>query len=410
MSEAPVLTPSQFIDITNQTMEAAFPSAMIVGEVASFKTSQGKWVFFDLKDESASVSCFLPIWNLRMPLEDGMKVVVVGVPKLTKWGRFSVTVSAVKPVGEGSLKKAYEMLKKKLTAEGLFDASKKRPLPENLARLGVISSTGAAGYADFIKILNARWGGIRVSVAHTQVQGMDAPDQIIRALNYFNERGEVEVIAILRGGGSADDLSAFNDEKLVRAIAASKIPVITGVGHEVDESLADLAADVRASTPSNAAEMLTKDREFERRKIQTTVNGIGRDLLSRVATMHEMNVAKMRKVSQGLTAKYIEPMEREVQNKVFQISQSLINKYIEPMERKVNEVVRGVTEKMQNGCERGLLDVRQKIKMLEMLNPEKVLKQGYAILSGKISPGNAINITTFTHEVTAEVKEVKNRQ
>ncbi|MBR2725661.1 exodeoxyribonuclease VII large subunit [Candidatus Saccharibacteria bacterium] len=410
MSEAPVLTPSQFIDITNQTMEAAFPSAMIVGEVASFKTSQGKWVFFDLKDESASVSCFLPIWNLRMPLEDGMKVVVVGVPKLTKWGRFSVTVSAVKPVGEGSLKKAYEMLKKKLTAEGLFDASKKRPLPENLARLGVISSTGAAGYADFIKILNARWGGIRVSVAHTQVQGMDAPDQIIRALNYFNERGEVEVIAILRGGGSADDLSAFNDEKLVRAIAASKIPVITGVGHEVDESLADLAADVRASTPSNAAEMLTKGREFERRKIQTAVNGIGRDLLSRVATMHEMNVAKMRKVSQGLTAKYIEPMEREVQSKVFQISQSLINKYIEPMERKVNEMVRGVTEKTQNGYERGLLDVRQKIKMLEMLNPEKVLKQGYAILSGKISPGNAIKITTFTHEVAAEVKEVRNRQ
>ena len=409
MSEAPVLTPSQFIDITNQTLEMAFPSVMVEGEVASFKTSQGKWVFFDLKDETASVSCFMPIWSLRMPLEDGMKVVAVGVPKLTKWGRFSVTVSAVRPVGEGSLKKAYEMLKKKLIAEGLFDTSKKRPLPENLARLGVISSTGAAGYADFIKILNARWGGMKVTVAHTQVQGMDAPDQIIRALQYFNERGEVEVIAILRGGGSADDLAAFNDEKLVRAIAASKIPVITGVGHEVDESLADLAADVRASTPSNAAEMLTKDREAERRKIQTAVNGIGRDLLSRVATEREKNFAKIRKVSQGLTAKYIEPMEREVQSKVFQISQSLINKYIEPMERKVNEAVRGMTEKMRVQCERDLTDVRQKMKMLAMLNPEKVLKQGYAILAGKISPGNVVKITTFKQEVMAEVKEVKKR-
>ena len=410
MSEAPVLTPSQFIDITNGIMGEAFPSAMIVGEVASFKTSQGKWVFFDLKDEEASVSCFMPIWNLRMPLEDGMKVVVVGAPKLTKWGKFSVTVSAVKPVGEGSLKKAYEMLKKKLTEEGLFDASKKRMLPENLTRLGVISSTGAAGYADFIKILNARWGGIKVTVAHTQVQGMEAPDQIIRALQYFNERGEVEVIAILRGGGSADDLAAFNDEKLVRAIAASKIPVITGVGHEVDESLADLAADKRASTPSNAAEMLTKDREFERRKIQTAVNGIGRDLLGRVANERETNFAKMRKVSQGLTVKYIEPIERDVQNRIFQISQGLISKYIEPMERKVAEASRRMTEKMQGECEKDLDNVRQKIKMLMMLNPEKILKQGYAILAGKISPGNVVKITTFRQEVVAEVKEVKDRK
>lgn len=410
MSEAPILTPSQFIDLTNQTMEMAFPELLIMGEVASFKTSQGKWVFFDLKDEGGSVSCFLPIWNLRMPLEDGMKVVVRGVAKLTKWGRFSVTVSAVKPVGEGSLKKAYEMLKKKLTEEGLFDAKKKRPLPENLARLGVISSTGAAGYADFIKILNARWGGIHVIVAHTQVQGMDAPDQMIRALQYFNERDEVQVIAILRGGGSADDLAAFNDEKLVRAIAASKIPIITGVGHEVDESLADLAADKRASTPSNAAEMLTRDREFERRKIQTEVNGIGRDLLNKVAMTREMNYAKIRKVSQGMTAKYIEPIERELKNRMVQISQGLVNKYIEPMQRKVSEAARRMTEKMQTKCERDLLEVRQKMKMLEALNPEKVLRQGYAILSGKISPGNVVKITTFTREVVAEVKKVKNRE
>ena len=250
------ITPTELIVAVNQTLEYAYSPVMITGEVASFKVNQGKWVFFDLKDEESSVPCFMTLWSLKQPLEDGMKVVVRAVPKVTKWGKFSLTVSAVQPVGEGSLKKAYEMLKKKLADEGLFDPAKKRKLPEDLTRLGVISSTQAAGYADFIKIINARWGGMKVQVAHTQVQGLDASDQIMRALQYFNERGEVQVIAILRGGGSADDLACFNDEALVRAVAASKIPVICGIGHEVDESLCDLACDVRASTPSNAAEML----------------------------------------------------------------------------------------------------------------------------------------------------------
>ena len=214
-------TPTEFISVVNQTLEYAYSSAVIVGEVASFKVNQGKWVFFDLKDDESSVGCFMSLWSLRVPLEDGMKIAVRGIPKITKWGKFSFTVQAVQPVGEGSLKKAYELLKKKLAAEGLFAIDKKRQISTDLSKIGVISSTQAAGYADFIKIMNARWGGLKIQVAHTQVQGMDAPDQIIRALNYFNEKSEVEVIAILRGGGSADDLAAFNDEKLVRAIAAS---------------------------------------------------------------------------------------------------------------------------------------------------------------------------------------------
>ena len=265
-------TPTEFISVVNQTLEYAYSPVVVTGEVASFKVNQGKWVFFDLKNEESSVSCFMTLWSLRQPLEDGMKVMVRAVPKLTKWGEFSLTVSAVQPVGEGSLKKAYELLKKKLTAEGLFDPAKKRLLPEDLTRIGVISSIQAAGYADFIKIINARWGGMKVQVAHTQVQGLDAPDQIIRALKYFNERAEVQAIAILRGGGSADDLSCFNDEQLVREIASSRIPVITGIGHEVDESLCDLAADVRASTPSNAAEILTRDKMEELSKVSRLMN------------------------------------------------------------------------------------------------------------------------------------------
>ena len=362
--ESPRFTPTTLIAAMNQTLEYAYEGTLLVGEVASYKVNQGKWVFFDLKDEESSVSCFMSVYQLRVPLEDGMKVVVRGVPKVTKWGKFSFTVSAIKPVGDGSIKKAFELLKKKLSDEGLFAPEKKRELPKDLTKLGVISSTGAAGYADFVKILNARWGGIHVQVAHTQVQGMDAPDQIIRALKYFNEHSEVQVIAILRGGGSADDLSCFNDEQLVRAIAASKIPVITGIGHEVDESLADLAADVRASTPSNAAEMLTPDRESF---------GYGVDI--------------------ALTT-----------------AKSFVLAKIDDALRRVDEPFEKIRKQIIQKIDFYYNVLFQKVKILEALNPEKVLKQGYAILSGKVSPGSVVNITTFDKEITAEVKEIHERK
>ena len=379
-------TPTEFIAVVNQTLEYAYSSVLVTGEVTSYKVNQGKWVFFDLKDEESSVSCFMTLWSLRVPLEDGMKVVVRGVPKLTKWGKFSLTVSAVKPVGEGSLKKAFELLKKKLTAEGLFDPAKKRQLPEDLSRLGVISSTQAAGYADFIKIMNARWGGVKIQVAHTQVQGMDAPDQIIRALKYFNERGEVQVIAILRGGGSADDLSCFNDERLVREIAASRIPVICGIGHEVDESLADLAADVRASTPSNAAELLTQDRGEEKMKLEKMMVRLKRTLNQEIEQARMQNRDKVLKIGKGLTVKYIEPMRIMNHEKM----------------SKVLQVVRDDFEKKR-------MKVEQKMRILDALNPEKVLARGYAIISGKISPGSIIDITTREAEIEAEVKKINKR-
>ena len=362
--EAPRFTPTTLIAAMNQTLEYAYEGTLLVGEVASYKVNQGKWVFFDLKDEESSISCFMSIYQLRVPLEDGMKIVVRGVPKITKWGKFSFTVSAIKPVGDGSIKKAFELLKKKLEGEGLFAPEKKRELPKDLTKLGVISSTGAAGYADFVKILNARWGGIHVQVAHTQVQGMDAPDQIIRALKYFNERSEVQVIAILRGGGSADDLSCFNDEELVRTIAASKIPVITGIGHEVDESLADLAADVRASTPSNAAEMLTPDRESIKINVEISISQVESIIYNR------------------------------------------INDVLDKIDKPFENIRKTIKQKIDFY---GHL-LLQKVNILEALNPEKVLNQGYAILSGKVSPGSVVNITTFDKEIMAEVKEIHERK
>ena len=380
-------TPTEFISVVNQTLEYAYASVTIVGEVASFKVNQGKWVFFDLKDEESSVSCFMPVWELRVPLEDGMKIVARCLPKVTKWGKFSLTVNTVQPVGEGSLKKAYELLKKKLTAEGLFDETKKRPLPEDLTKIGVISSTQAAGYADFIKIIHARWGGMKVLTAHTQVQGLDAPDQIIRALQYFNERSDVQLIAILRGGGSADDLACFNDEALVRAVASSKIPVICGIGHEIDESLCDLACDVRASTPSNAAEMITRDRAEEKLKLRKMMTQARQAVLQKVDGARSDNAHKVERVASGLMNKYIQPMLVSCKDKMQQMLQ-----------------------KLQGECTNFEKMLEQKIKLLEVLNPEKVLAQGYAILSGKISPGSVVKITTIKQEIKAEVKEINERK
>ena len=383
ISQLPIITPTDFISLVNDTLEYAYSSVMITGEVASFKVNQGKWVFFDIKDEESSISCFMSVWSLRQPLEDGMKVVVRGVPKLTKWGKFSLTVNQVQPVGEGSLKKAFEMLKKKLAGEGLFDPIKKRPIPDDLSRIGVISSTQAAGYADFIKIINARWGGLEIQVAHTQVQGMDAPDQIIRALKYFNERGEVQMIALLRGGGSADDLSCFNDERLVREVAASKIPVICGIGHEVDESLCDLACDVRASTPSNAAELLTPNREDEKNKVMRIVRQMRQTMLQEIEYARNNNRDKIEKVGHGLITKYIEPTIATNLEKMKQLLQKIQGEY----------------DNLQH-----LFQMKQ--KLLEALNPEKVLRQGYAIITGEILPGSVVKITTLNKEIKAEIKEV----
>lgn len=299
------LSVSDCIALVNQTLEYAYPVVLVEGEVASYKVNQGKYVFFDLKDQQGTLNCFMSLYQLRIPLEDGMKVRVVASPKLTQWGRFSLTVREVMPVGEGSLKRAFELLKAKLEAEGLFAPERKRRLPAMPRRIGVVTSTQAAGYADFVTILNERWGGLEVVVAHTLVQGMQAPRQMVRAIDHFNTMAEPpEVIALIRGGGSADDLAAYNDEPLVRAIAASRVPVIVGVGHETDTSLADLVADVSAVTPSNAAQLLVPDRQAIARAVDDDVRQMLLHMQRRVvSTAQQVDVA-LRRMVQRTTSMY----------------------------------------------------------------------------------------------------------
>lgn len=306
MEEVP-FSVSEAIAYINQTLEYAYPSIVVEGEVASFKVNQGKYVFFDVKDAGGTLGCFMSVYQLRTQLEDGMKVRVVAVPKLTQWGKFSLTVRDVRPVGEGSLRRAFELLKAKLEKEGLFADDRKRRLPDMPSRIGVISSATAAGYADFVKIVSERWGGVELVVAHTQVQGADAPAQVMRALEYFNQMPEpVDVIAIVRGGGSADDLSTFNDELLVRAIAGSRVPTIVGVGHEVDTTLADMVADIRAATPSNAAQLLVPDRREIAKRVQLNVQS----MVAATSTVYAQHMKQLAEQRQRLLTCVVQSYER----------------------------------------------------------------------------------------------------
>ncbi|MBX4188686.1 exodeoxyribonuclease VII large subunit [Candidatus Saccharibacteria bacterium] len=256
-----VLSPADFVGLLNQTLEIAYPIVVIEGELSNFRISKNRWVYFDLQDEVASVKFFGTIYMLPGPLEDGLKVRVTGSPRMHPRFGFSVNVQSITAAGEGSIKKAANLLAAKLDAEGLFDPTRKRRLPVVPKTIGLITASNSAAYADFNKILNERWGGVDIQVADVYVQGAQAPLQLVRAIEYFNESSTlVDVLVITRGGGSAEDLAAFSDERVVRAVAASRIPTLVAVGHEVDVSLAELAADVRASTPTNAAQLVAPNR------------------------------------------------------------------------------------------------------------------------------------------------------
>ncbi|HEV2403280.1 MAG TPA: exodeoxyribonuclease VII large subunit [Candidatus Saccharimonadales bacterium] len=265
-----ILSVSDFIAVFNQTIEYAYPSVTIVGELANFRISKSRWIYFDLKDENAIVRFFGSIYQLPGPLEDGMLLQVKGMPRLHPLYGFSVTVAHIQPSGQGSIKRARTLLQAKLAGEGLFDADRKRTLPYPPQSIGLITSAESAAFRDFIKVINARWGGMEITLIDVQVQGQAAAEQITTALDVFNQQATPpEIIVLTRGGGSAEDLQAFSTEQVTRAVARSRIPTLVAIGHEVDISLAELAADLRGSTPSNAAELIVPDRKALLSELET---------------------------------------------------------------------------------------------------------------------------------------------
>ncbi len=348
---SPVFDVSGALAVLNQTLEYAFPFIVVVGELDSFKVSKGKWVYADIKDDYAKLKLFGTVFSLPGPLEDGMMVEVVARPQIHPQYGFSLSVQSIRATGEGSLKKASLLLASKLQAEGLFDVDRKRIVPKPPTKVGLITSSESAAYADFIKIMNARWGGVVVEVFDAQVQGESAVESLISGINFFNQQSELcDALVLIRGGGSVDDLAAFSHELLVRAVAGSRIPTVVAIGHEIDESLAELAADLRASTPSNAAELLFPDKN---------------------SAMTALNVTRAR-LSEQVSA-YLD------------LKQSDIERNMEVLQHAVQQHIDVRLERLEHAR-----------VLLQAIHPSATLKRGYALVTN--DKGQLISSATNTHD------------
>lgn len=253
-------------------LSTQFSNLWVEGEVSNFRPAQSGHLYFTLKDAKAAVKCVCfrsQAMRLKFRPEDGLKLIVRGsISVYEPRGEYQIYVEHIEPAGLGALQLAFEQLKKRLEAEGLFDEARKKPLPMLPRRIGVVTSPTGAAVRDIVRILRRRFPGLHLIVYPVRVQGEGAAEEIVTALNYFNRKQLVDVILVARGGGSIEDLWAFNEESVARAITASAIPVVSGVGHETDFTIADFVADVRASTPSAAAEIVVKSRQEFQRHLQ----------------------------------------------------------------------------------------------------------------------------------------------
>jgi exodeoxyribonuclease VII large subunit len=271
--ERKIWSVSELTSRISAALSSQFANLWVEGEVSNYRPAQSGHLYFTLKDAKAQVRCVCfrtQALRLKFRPEDGLKLIVRGsISVYEPRGEYQIYVEHLEPSGVGALQLAFEQLKKRLDAEGLFDAGRKVPLPLLPGRIGIVTSPRGAAVRDIIRILRRRFPNLHLIVYPVRVQGEGAAQEIAAALKYFNRRQSVDVILLARGGGSIEDLWAFNEESVARAIAECTIPVVSGVGHETDFTIADFVADVRASTPSAAAEIVVRSRqEFQRHLLE----------------------------------------------------------------------------------------------------------------------------------------------
>lgn len=298
--ERRIFTVGELTAQIRELLSKKFTDISVQGEVSNCREAQSGHFYFTLKDERAQVRCVLfkqQTRGMKFRPEDGIQVTVRGsISVYESRGEYQIYVESLEPVGLGALQLAFEQLKKRLEAEGLFDAGRKKPLPLLPSRIGLITSPKGAAVRDVVRILTRRFPNVHVTLYPVRVQGEGAAEEIVEALRHFQKGRAADVILLVRGGGSMEDLWSFNEEKVARAIATSAIPVISGVGHETDFTIADFVADVRASTPSAAAELVVQTRrEFDKHitDLRETLESLLRyRLLELSRRVHELGASR----------------------------------------------------------------------------------------------------------------------
>lgn len=360
-NEKKVFTVSELTRQIKLSLETGFPRVWVQGEISNFKQHSSGHVYFTLKDEGAQLSAVMwrsRVASITIPLEDGMKVVVRGsITVYPPRGNYQIDVEQIQLLGVGELQIAFERLKQKLAAEGLFNAEHKKPIPEYPERIGIITSETGAALQDIKSVLERRQPSLEVVLYPVRVQGAGAAEEIAKAIEEMNRYRNIDVIIVGRGGGSLEDLWAFNEEVVARAIFASKIPIISAVGHEVDFSIADFVADLRAPTPSAAAELVVRHR-----------NEILDNLRNLYYTMYESlknQTDSVRERIVNLLASYSFNRPRDL---------------IREMSQRVDEFDRNLNVSFSHLSQ--VIHNRHQTLMhrLEALSPRGALRRGYAII------------------------------
>jgi exodeoxyribonuclease VII large subunit len=357
----PILTVSELTMQLKELVESCFPAVWVVGEISNLSRAQSGHIYLTLKDPGAQLPAVL--WRsvaakVRFELRDGLEIICFGYLDIhPPQGKYKLVITHLEPRGIGALELAFRQLYERLAKEGLFDPARKRPLPRFVNRVVLVTSPAGAAVHDFLKILSRRWLGGYVLVVPTRVQGEGAGEEIAAAISTANQLPEpFDCLVLTRGGGSAEDLWAFNEEVVVRAIVASKIPVVSAVGHEIDVTLADLAADLRALTPSEAAERISPDRYELRGHLEQLVRRLHH------ATRQMLRHARFRLDVVAQAAPFRRPQEW-----IFQHSQ------------RADELA----ERLHRASQLKLQQAREKLShlasQLEALSPLAVLARGYSL-------------------------------
>lgn len=412
---AQVLTVTQFVESIRALFRETFTAVTVQGEVTGYRTARnGGLVYFEIKDETSRVLCFALSHEIKVALTDGMEVHVTGSPALFKGnGGFHIRVIEIQLVGEGALRKQFELTKQRLETEGLFRPERKRPLPVFPDVIGIVTSPDAAALTDVQRILKNRWPLVSVKLASVAVQGPGAARQITRAIERFSATQSVDVVILTRGGGSLEDLQAFNDESVARAIFGSSVAVVVGVGHERDITIADFVADVRASTPSNAAERVVPDRIDVLRRLDAISSRTTRTMAALVAQQDALvqGAANRLKASFEQRTQMIRMLVAKLPLTLRTFVQQLTHH-----DARTGHLVRMLTVHMAQRFDARTTMVSERSTLLQSLSPLAILKRGYSITadehgttihrSAEVSRGDHITTRFGQGTVSSDITEV----